>query len=100
MRLRSKTWSRPHWNLFFYFSQNDLQWQGVNTKKERAATVMIVVTAAIVVTVSDYCDSDSCNCFDCYSLLAIVPALRPVTPFAVSTVVIVSVLSHALSTLV
>ncbi|CAE8587407.1 unnamed protein product [Polarella glacialis] len=88
MRLQCKTWWRHLHSSLLY--QSDLQQQGVNTTKERAATVMIVVTAAIVVAVSDYCDSDCCNCFECYSLRAIVPVLSPVMPFAVSIVVIVT----------
>jgi hypothetical protein len=64
---------------------SDLQRQGVITKKERAATVMIVVNVANAVTVSDSCDSDCCYYFECYSLLAIVPRVGPATPFAVST---------------
>jgi hypothetical protein len=73
----------------FFLHQNDLERQGINTKKGRAAAVMIDVTVPIVVTVSDDCDSDCCNYFDCYSLLAMVPVVSPVTPFAVSTVVTV-----------
>jgi hypothetical protein len=90
VRLRGKTPGscflfKPRCN-FSLLHQNDLQRQGVNTKKGRAATVMIVVTVPIVVTVSDDCDSDCCDCFDCYSLLAIVPVVSPVTPSAVSTI--------------
>jgi hypothetical protein len=51
---------------------------------------MIVVTVAFVVTVSDYCDSDRFDSFDCYSLLAIVPVVSHVMLFAVSTFVTVS----------
>ena len=57
---------------------------------------MIVVTVANVVTVSDQCESDSCDCFGCYSLLAIVPVVSPVTAFAVLTAKIVVTVSRVI----